>query len=348
MITLHCRPADVPPTEVCIGRALAPQIAARVGSRRAFLFHDPRVPGASDLGPWPRLAHAGGEAGKTLAGCETLLRAMVAAGLDRGSLLLAVGGGVVGDLGGLAASLFLRGIEFWQVPTTLLAMVDSAVGGKTAVNLPEGKNLAGTVHPARLALVDVDWLATLPQAEFRSGLAEVIKTAIGLDGELFELLEREPARLAARDPDLLLDVVRRSIAAKIAVVEADPREHGRRRLLNLGHTLGHALEAHADFGVPHGLCVARGLHFALTLAEQLAAIPAAAVTRARELLLRHGFARHPLPPDTELLPYVARDKKVADGLLQFALPTGIGSSEVRPLPLDAVTDALRAEVRAVT
>ncbi len=343
MITLHCRPPGETATQVEIGRGLFATLPGEVGTRRAFLFFDPAAPGAAALGEWPRLAFTAGEAGKTLAHCETLLRAMADATLDRSGLLLAVGGGVVGDLGGLAAALYLRGIDVWQVPTTLLAMVDSSVGGKTAVNLPEGKNLVGSVHPAQRVFIDVDWLAALPELEFRCGLAEVVKMAIGLDRELFVLLEQQRSGIQARDPQLMIEVVRRSIAAKIAVVERDLHEHGPRRLLNLGHTLGHALEAHAGFTAPHGLCVARGLHFALGVAAASGTMPSADVTRARDLLFAYGFERTPLPPASELQPFLARDKKVSREVLQFAMPTGIGSSAVQPVTVAEIGHWLALE-----
>jgi 3-dehydroquinate synthase len=234
----------------------------------------------------------------------------------------------------LCAALFLRGIECWQVPTTLLAMADSAVGGKTAVDLPEGKNLVGCVHPPALVVVDPSLLSSLPEIEFRSGLAEVLKAAIGLDAVLFGLLEREHPAVAARAGDALERAIHRALAAKVAVVERDLREDGPRRLLNLGHTLGHALEAHAHYARPHGLCVARGLHFAVTVAEALGPLAAADAGRCRALLLAYGHRPEPLPPAAELLPFVRRDKKAAGACVHFVLPTGIGQSAVQALPID--------------
>jgi 3-dehydroquinate synthase len=344
VITLHCRPAHEPPSEVVIGPGAVAALAEPLRTRAAFVYRDPAAPLPAALAALPQLAHADGESGKTLAGCERLLRAMSAAGLDRGGLLIACGGGVVGDVGGLAAALYLRGIEFWQVPTTLLAMVDSSVGGKTAVNLPEGKNLVGALHPAARVFVDVELLDGLPEREYRSGLAEALKMGIGCDAELFAHLERHADAILARDLAALDPVVVRSIAAKIAVVERDPREQGPRRLLNLGHTLGHALEAHSGFLVPHGHCVARGLHFALGLAAAAGLMPAAQASRAQALLARYGHPRTPLPPVDELLPFLARDKKVIAGAVQFVLPTGIGSACQQAMPLAALQAALAADV----
>lgn len=334
MTELRCQPAGEGSSTIRIGRGLAADLAGWLGDRRAFVYRDPaiareRLPGLAG----PELVAPAGEAGKTLANCERLLRAMVAAGLDRTSLLLTVGGGAVGDLGGLAASLFLRGIELWSCPTTLLAMVDSAVGGKTAVNLPEGKNLAGTVHPASLVVVDVDFAATLPEAEFRSGLAEVVKMAIGRDAGLFALLERERNGVLARDPELLQRLVAGALTAKIAIVERDLHETGERRLLNLGHTLGHALEAHADGRIPHGLCVARGLHFAIELAVAEQLLTPADAARCTRLLTAYGFDRDPLPPTAALAPFLQRDKKVEGGEVHFVFPTGIGASTAQRLPI---------------
>lgn len=346
MIILHCRPPRGTATEVSIGRGLLASLADRAGARQGFLFFDPAAPRITIPASWSSLPHRDGESGKTLAHCEELLRNMSAARLDRGGLLVAVGGGVVGDLGGLAASLYLRGIELWQVPTTLLSMVDSAVGGKTAVNLPEGKNLVGTVHPATQVVVDIDTLHTLPEEQFQSGLAEVVKVAIGLDATLFDLLEENVALLQRRDPELLTEVVHRSIAVKISVVESDPFEHGRRRLLNLGHTLGHALEAHAGFRLPHGLCVARGLHFALAAAVAQGAMQNVDADRATRLLQACGFARDALPKVAELRAFLARDKKVSGSQVQFAIPTGIGSSRVQPLELDEIERLLAREPKS--
>ena len=252
-----------------------------------------------------------------------------------------MGGGALGDVGGLAASLFLRGIEAWQVPTTLLAMVDSSVGGKTAVNLPEGKNLVGTVHPASRVIVDLDFVASLSGEQFHSGLAEVLKIAIGLDVDLLLLLERERTRVLRREIDVLIEIARRAIAAKIAIVEADPRDHGPRRLLNLGHTLGHALEAHAGFTSPHGHCVARGLHFALELAADLGELSSSDRDRCASLLVAYGHERTPLPPADELTPFLRRDKKMVGDRIHFVMPTAIGRCTTRDLDLTCLARQLR-------
>ncbi|MBK8100062.1 MAG: 3-dehydroquinate synthase [Planctomycetes bacterium] len=335
MITLHCRPAGERPTEVTIG-PLAPALATL--SRPVFALIDARL--QLELPHrWPRLQLSGGEELKTFAMAELVLSAMAEARCDRSVTLLAIGGGSIGDLGGLCACLWQRGVDLWQVPTTLLAMVDSAVGGKTALNLPAGKNLVGTIWPASRVIVDPAFVATLPEREFASGLAEAVKMAIGLAASLFALLEQNVAGVRARQPDLLVQVIERSIAAKIAVVEGDLRETGQRRILNLGHTLGHALEAHAGGALAHGLAVARGLHFALELAASLQAISPVDLARCQRLLAAYGHDRWPLPPSEEWLPFLLRDKKVQDGVLHFALPTGIGRAEPRALAIDLVVAA---------
>lgn len=348
MIHLRCAPPGAQATEIWLDADLgadgcAPWLAARAGARRALALIDARV---DELHPtrtraWqPRHLLAGGEASKTMGHLEAVLRALARQELGRTGLLLVAGGGSLGDLGGLAAALYCRGIEFVLVPTTLLAMVDSSVGGKTAVDLPEGKNLVGAIHPASAVVIDLAFLSTLPEAEFRSGLGEVVKVAIGLSAELFSLLEAQATAVHARDPAILGDVVRLALAAKIRVVEADLHERGRRRLLNLGHTLAHALEAHSGFSLPHGVAVARGLHFALDLAARRQTIAPADAARARALLLRYGFAADPLPPSDALAPFVRRDKKAAGDGIHFVLPTGIGRAETVHLGTDEVVRAL--------
>jgi len=302
---------------------------------------------ASD--PWVALATqldagGGGAAADLMHFSGAGLGAAAPAGMASASMsffVTSVGTGS-GDLGGLAASLFLRGIELWQVPTTLLAMADSAVGGKTAINLPEGKNLVGTVHPAAQVLIDLEFTTTESATHIHSGLAEAVKMAIGCDAQLFDLLQAQASAVKSRDLDVLQEVVRLAVAAKIGIVERDLLETGERRLLNLGHTLGHALEAHSGWTLPHGLAVARGLFFALDVAAALAAIAPADASRCRALLQVHGYTPEPLPPAAELLPFLRRDKKASGDVLHFAVPTGIGRSEVRPLPIAWLAERLGA------
>lgn len=347
MITLRCQPANERPSDVRIGAGALAAANALAGDRRVFALVDRAIAATCQAAlanpniAWHPLL--GGEALKTMASAESVLRAMVQANCDRRSVLLAIGGGTIGDLGGFCASLFARGIELWHAPTTMLAMVDSAIGGKTALNLPEGKNLIGTVHPATWVLADPAFVQSEPDSGFRSGLAEAIKIGLGLDAELFGVLERAPEQALRRDPDVVTDIVRRSLAAKIAVVEQDPRETGLRRLLNLGHTLGHALEAQDHGRTPHGICVARGLWFALDVARELGSIQTPDRQRAERLLQRYGFERTPLPPTSSLMPFLARDKKVEGASVHFALPTGIGRSEPRLVPLSLLHALLERE-----
>jgi 3-dehydroquinate synthase len=338
VIELRCAPAGLPPSRISIGTGARHLTAERARDGRSwFAIADRRV---AELWPDALLPRAvgvellpGGEGAKTVAVLERLLRAMARAGLDRDSGVLALGGGAVGDVAGLAAALYLRGIELVQVPTTLLAMADSSVGGKTAVDLLEGKNLAGAWWPASEVLVDPEFLRTLPDAEVHAGLAEVLKVAIGLDAELFGLCERGRPAILAREPGVIAAILERAIAAKVRIVEQDPRESGPRRLLNLGHTLGHALEAHSGYALSHGAAVGRGLFTALQVGVHLGVLDRAHATRAKALLEAYGFAADPLPPLDALWPFLVRDKKRTGNAVRFVVPTAIGRSEVRPLPL---------------
>ncbi len=275
-----------------------------------------------------------GERAKTPAQVERLHRRFARAGLDRGARVLALGGGVVGDLAGFAAATYLRGVPLVMAPTTLLAQVDASIGGKTAVNLPEGKNLVGAFHQPRLVLSDTATLATLPDREFRSGLAEVVKVGAALDRALFALLEREAARLLARDPALVARVVARCARLKARLVAADERDlSGRRALLNYGHTVGHALEAATGYRLRHGEAVAIGIAAAARLAVRLGALTPASAARQEALLARLGLpTRVPRGVSLSLVTEaLRRDKKARDGRLVFVLTPSMGSARLRPL-----------------
>jgi 3-dehydroquinate synthase len=266
---------------------------------------------------------------------EHVLDFLVAAGLDRRSTLVVLGGGVLGDLGGLAAALFMRGIACVQCPTTLLAQVDSSVGGKTAVNLPAGKNLAGAFHQPACVLADTEVLATLPDDELCSGLGEVVKSALVGDGELLALLEREAAAILARDAELLGEVVARCVRVKAAIVARDEEERGERRLLNLGHTFAHAIEHAAGFGrIPHGIAVGVGLVLALRASERAGLLAESELPeRVGALLSRLGLpadlaalrARSGtrLAPE-EILAGMRHDKKGRSARPAFVLVHGLG------------------------
>jgi len=285
-----------------------------------------------------------GEASKTMATVESLCRGFAASGLLRGDVVVAFGGGVVGDVAGFAAAVYHRGIAVVQVPTTLLAQVDAAIGGKTAVNLPEGKNLVGAFHQPQAVLADTTTLTTLPDVEFRSGLGEVAKYACMPDGrEVAELLDQEAPQVLARDPDVLSRLVTACVAIKAAVVAADPEERtGARAALNLGHTLGHALETTLEHSLAHGEAVAIGLVFAANLAARLERVGSDVPERVAALLNELGLPTKvagPTPTVDELTAVMARDKK-AKGGLTFVLPGPNGLEQVDDPPARAIEGAL--------
>jgi 3-dehydroquinate synthase len=262
--------------------------------------------------------------------------------IDRRAVLVAVGGGVIGDLAGFAAAVYLRGIDFVQVPTTLLSMVDSSVGGKTGLNLAAGKNLVGAFHQPKVVFVATEMLATLPLREFAAGMAEVIKTGLLGDAELFALLERSP--LTMDSPDLA-GVVRRCCELKARIVEADERElaqEGGRALLNLGHTFGHAIEQVTGYGgYLHGEAVAVGLCAAARLSAKLGMIGAGDATRVEAVVAAHGLPtrlREPLPL-ADLVDAMARDKKVRAGGLRFVVLNRLGEAATQ----SGIAPALVAE-----
>jgi len=270
-----------------------------------------------------------------------LSRELVRAGLDRGSAILALGGGVIGDLAGFVAATLFRGIAFVNVPTTLLAQVDSSVGGKTGVNLPEGKNLVGTFYQPALVLCDPAPLATLSDRDYRSGLAEVAKYGLTLDVELLEGLERDPSAVLTRDPAVLEPLVARCVAAKARTVSADETDTGQRLILNYGHTLGHALERLEAFeGRTHGEAIAIGMVFAARLAEARGLAAAGLVSRTVRLLTSLGLeADAELPPVRDVLSAFRMDKKYHGGV-RFVLLEDVG----RPVVVDGVPEG---QMRAV-
>jgi 3-dehydroquinate synthase len=301
----------------------------------------------------PSLAVLPGESSKTLAVLEGVLEFLAEAGIDRGSTLVALGGGVVGDLAGLAASLYMRGIDVVQCPTTLLAMVDAAIGGKTAVNLPQAKNLAGTVHQPRAVFADTETLATLPDAELTSGLGEVVKSALIGDPDLLELLAERAADILARDPGVLGEVVERCVAVKARVVAGDEHERGERQVLNLGHTFAHAIERVAGYGVvPHGVAVGAGLGLALRASERAGRLADAHLAaRVAEVLAALGLPRdlddlratYGLELEAGALRRAMElDKKGRHGEPRFVLVCGPASLEAGVRLDGAVLDALLA------
>jgi 3-dehydroquinate synthase len=270
-----------------------------------------------------------GESAKNLSTVEKITRDLVRAGADRKSLIIAIGGGVTGDVVGFAAASYLRGVALVQIPTTVVAQVDSAVGGKTGVNLPEGKNLVGAFYPPRLVLVDPELLATLPDREFRGGLAEVIKYGIIGDAQLFAFLEQNIGAILQRDPEALEHIIRCSIAQKAKVVSKDERESGLREILNYGHTFGHALESATQYRkYQHGEAVAWGMMCAALLGHEAVGTPADDVARIISLVRKIG----PLPSWPKVAPQklfaaMRSDKKTKFGKVRFVLSRRIGQAK---------------------
>ena len=275
-----------------------------------------------------------GEASKSFEGLAQVIDRLLALALDRGDLIVAFGGGVVGDLAGFAAAIYKRGIDFVQIPTTLLAQVDSSVGGKTAIDTPRGKNLVGAFHQPRLVLADLDVLASLPDREMRAGYAEVIKYGLLGDFGFFEWLETHGSAVLAREPEALAHAVARSVEMKAEIVAEDEREAGRRALLNLGHTFGHALEAELGFGeaLLHGEAVALGCAQAFRFSANLGLVSSQEALRAER-----GVAAAGLPVRLDqvvstqmsadrLIGHMAQDKKAEGGALTLVLARGIGEA----------------------
>ncbi|MGN8158909.1 3-dehydroquinate synthase [Salinisphaera sp. SWV1] len=272
-----------------------------------------------------------GEAHKSMATLDTIAEHLLAHGYGRDATIVALGGGVIGDLAGFAAAIYQRGIDFVQVPTTLLAQVDSSVGGKTGVNHRLGKNMIGAFHQPKRVLADIDVLATLPAREFAAGMAEVIKYGLIRDAGFFDWLEANMAGINAREPALITEIIRRSCANKAEVVVADEREAGQRALLNLGHTYGHALETELGYGAwLHGEAVAAGMCMAADTSRRLGWLSAAHVARIETVIAAAGLPTAP-PRETSagrILDLMQRDKKVTAGALRLVLLTDIGQAVI--------------------
>ncbi len=278
-----------------------------------------------------------GEIYKTLDSLNRIFDGLLGAHCERSTSLIALGGGVIGDMGGFAAACYQRGMPFVQIPTTLLAMVDSSVGGKTAVNHPLGKNMIGAFYQPKLVFADITTLDTLPDRELKAGLAEVIKYGLIRDPEFFTWLEINLEKLLARDRDALAYAVHRSCANKAEVVAADERETGERALLNLGHTFGHAIEAGLGYGEwLHGEAVAAGTMMAAELSRILGWLTSAEFDRVKALFVRAGLpTTGPKLGALRYLELMRHDKKVQDGRLRLVLQKGIGNAVLS----DQATDA---------
>jgi 3-dehydroquinate synthase len=270
-----------------------------------------------------------GESHKTLDWANHIYTALLMNGFDRTSCLVALGGGVIGDLTGFAAATYMRGVPFVQVPTTLLAMVDSSVGGKTGVNHPLGKNMIGAFYQPRYVLMDLSVLSTLPKEEFRAGMAEVIKYGVIADAAFFEYLEQNREQVLGLDPDALGHIVRRSCEIKAGVVARDEREGGVRAILNFGHTIGHAVETLGNYTLRHGDAVAVGMVYASRLAHRIGLCDAAVPQRVEKLIASYGLpvglsVLSRRPSVQEFLDTIQVDKKAEGGKVKFVLPKRVG------------------------
>jgi len=337
-----------------IGRgtiARAGSLVASLGARHAVIVTNPTV-AAHWLAPVRDSVSASGvrcdvvvvpdgEAHKSFATLESVLTRLLELRAERRSLVVALGGGVVGDVAGFAAAIYQRGMPFVQIPTTLLAQVDSSVGGKTGINHPLGKNMVGAFYQPRAVLIDTDCLATLPPRELAAGLAEVVKHGAIKDAAFFAWLEANIGALVARDAGALAHAIHESCRTKAAIVAADEREEGERALLNFGHTFGHAIENGVGYGEwLHGEAVAAGMVLAAEVSQRTGRIGPADVRRLRELVGRAGL---PVAPPAlgfdRWCALMARDKKVQAGAVRFVLLDAIGQAVISA---DVPDDVLRA------
>ena len=324
-------------------------------------LHLPKLEAAMDRAGIKRdsLVLPPGEHTKDFTFLQKLLNDMLDLGVERRTMVIALGGGVIGDLAGFAASILLRGVEFVQVPTTLLAQVDSSVGGKTAIDTRRGKNLIGAFHQPRLVLADLDVLATLPEREFLAGYAEVAKYGLIDDPDFFAWLEANGAAAKAGDAAARQYAVVKSCQAKAAIVARDEKEEGDRALLNLGHTFGHALETELGYGADllHGEAVAAGMGLAFDFSVRLGLCPAADAARVKRHLRAMGLpagladaGRHATQSKWDaarLVAHMGRDKKVRDGKVTFVLARGIGKAFLAPGTDLAAVEAMLREPQPI-
>jgi 3-dehydroquinate synthase len=342
-------------------QTLAPRIERAIGKlpRRVFILTSPEIwalwghcmEQTFGVAPWVMFLPPG-EKHKNMASVERLTREMARAGGDRGSLLIAFGGGIVGDVGGFVAAVFMRGIPYVQVPTTFLSQVDSSVGGKVGVNLPEGKNLVGNFHQPRAVFADIGVLGTLPERELRAGLMESVKAGIIRDRALVRYMEEHADLVLAGDGKALEKVIAASIRMKAGVVSKDERENGLRMILNLGHTVGHALETATGYkAMLHGEAVGWGMIATLYLARKRGTISGGQMERLEKLILRYG----PLPPlkvrPAKVVAATVGDKKNVGGVRRFVLPVGIGDAgvveDVTPPEIKAAVEYMLERAKAL-
>ncbi len=314
-------------------------VAALHGERVADTFRQAKLPVETIVVP-------AGEHSKTMATAVALAEELLSRGAERTTGLIALGGGVVGDLTGFVASIFMRGIPYVQFPTTLLAQVDSSIGGKTGVDLPTAKNMLGTFHQPKAVFADLSFLRTLPDKEMSNGLAEIVKCAVIDDPGLLELLEdRGEILRTGDDPHTLLDVVTRAGEIKKKIVEIDEKEQGLRRILNFGHTIGHAVEAAVAYAIPHGEAVSIGMAGALSLSERLGHLPTTDRERILAVLKRMDLpVRMPLSLSQEgVMAKMEQDKKKAGGVVHFVLLKRPGMPFVNGgIPVERIRETLAA------
>ncbi|MFP3903251.1 MAG: 3-dehydroquinate synthase [Armatimonadota bacterium] len=325
------------------------QQAALITSDRLRGLYGERVERAMASGGWDVqfLQVPDGEGAKNLRLAGELCESLAKSGCDRGSVVFALGGGVIGDLAGFVAAIYMRGIDFVQLPTTLLAQADASVGGKVAVDLPEGKNLVGAFHQPAAVYIDTDTLRTLPDRHMRSGMAEVIKHAIIADETLFEFISENIGNIYARDSETLKHLLQRNCQIKVDVVQQDPLDTGLRAVLNIGHTIGHALErAAGDWVLHHGEAVAAGLVAETQLACDLGLCTDETLERIKALIRTAGITPDLSGIDTDRArAAMERDKKISDGHLSLPLVHRIG--EVRIVETVDITEVQSAMVEAL-
>lgn len=362
--TISVSGAGFQPYDVVVGRGVLSELGPRLvplAKGRTVIITDEIVAALHGPAAMASLEGAGikarlltvppGEGSKSFAELERVLDRMIAFGLDRRDLVVALGGGVVGDLAGLAAALFMRGIDFVQVPTTLLAQVDSSVGGKTAIDTPRGKNLVGAFHQPRLVLADIDVLATLPARQLRSGWAEVLKHGLICDAHFFDWLAGEGAGGAAGDAEALHRAVVRSVEIKSAIVGEDEKEAGRRALLNLGHTFGHAIEAELGFdehALAHGEAVALGCAMAFRYSAARGLCELQDATRVDAVIAAAGLPTRLSQAGSfsaqALLNRMHGDKKAEGGALTLILARAVGDTFAdKAVDASALLTCLRTE-----
>lgn len=331
------------PYDVVVGSDILPTLGGRIADickpKRAFVVTETNVgplyleqvsSSLEEVGiAVSTHTYIAGERSKTIDTWARICRAMANAGCDRDTVVVALGGGVTGDMAGFAAAAFMRGIRFVQVPTSLLAMVDSSVGGKTGVDIPEGKNLVGAFLQPELVLADVNCLATLPSPQLADACGEVIKHAVLADEGLLDCLERKPLTASGRTHQELVEIVAANVRIKRDVVVADEREHGLRQMLNLGHTLGHAIEAASDYSLGHGSCVATGLCMVARASASLGWCTLDVADRIERSVAAHGLPTHTDVPVGRILELAAHDKKRHDEGVNLIIPCKIGSCEIR-------------------